>query len=536
MVQTTDFLVIGTGVAGMWFALRAARHGSVTMVTKRAAKDSNSQQAQGGIAAVWSEDDDFAHHIDDTMVAGAGLCRREAVEQTVREGPDRVRELIALGARFTRDQQDPSAYDLHREGGHSHRRILHAADLTGAEIMRAVHGAAAAEPNIRILDHHMAIDLVTDRWLARRTGSIPPEDDKVRGAYVLDLETGEVEAWAARVVVLATGGAGKVYNFTTNPPIASGDGMAMGWRAGVAMANMEFVQFHPTCLYHPDEHSFLVSEALRGEGGKLVLADGQRFMPQYDRREELAPRDIVARAIDAEIKRRGLECVFLDMTHLERSAIEHKFPHIHGKLTSLGIDMAVDPIPVVPAAHYMCGGVRTGLHGESTIRDLFAVGEVACTGLHGANRLASNSLLEALVFAERAAEAAAEREGASGPADIPEWDQGTAVSSDEAVVISQTWDEIRRFMWNYVGIVRTHRRLKRARRRVEMVNEEIRAYYWDFVLTGDLVELRNLCDVADMVVQCALRRRESRGLHYTLDFPHSDNRFLHDTVIRRRRG
>lgn len=534
MANETDFLVIGSGVAGMWFALQVAPFGRVTIVTKRQPEESNSAYAQGGIAAVWDEDDNFENHIQDTLIAGAGLCRREAVEQTVREGPERVRDLIEYGTRFTRRRGRPEEYDLHREGGHSHRRILHADDLTGREIVRALHQACAEHPNIEILDHHIAINVITERWLARRSQALPPEDDQVRGAYVLDTASDEVRAIPARVVVLATGGAGKVYLYTTNPPVASGDGMAMAWRAGARMANMEFVQFHPTCLHHPSEHSFLISEALRGEGGRLVLPDGSRFMPSYDERAELAPRDIVARAIDAELKRRGLECVYLDMTHLDRATREEKFPNIHAKLMSLGIDMATDPIPVVPAAHYMCGGVDVDLNGESSIRNLFAVGEVACTGLHGANRLASNSLLEALVFAHQAAEAVRARAAdLEPPQPLPEWDAGTAVHSDEQVVITQTWEEIRRFMWNYVGIVRTHRRLKRAQRRLRLVQEEIDAYYWDFKITADLIELRNLVNVAEMIVLCALKRRESRGLHYTLDFPRKDPRFLKDTVIQR---
>ncbi len=533
---STDFLVIGSGVAGMWFALNAAEYGRVLVLTKTEPRESNSAYAQGGIAAVWNDEDSYAHHVDDTLISGAGLCRRAAVEQTVREGPERVRELIERGARFTRDLEDPDTYDLHREGGHSHRRILHADDFTGREIVRALHAELRAHPRIELLDHHMAVDLITDRWLARRRGAIPPEpeEDVARGAYVLNLEKGEVFPVGARVVVLATGGAGKVYKYTTNPPVATGDGHAMAWRAGVRMANMEFVQFHPTCLHHPTENSFLISEALRGEGGKLVGPDGVRFMDAYDPRAELAPRDIVARAIDNELKTRGLKCVYLDMRHLDRATVEHKFPNIDRKLRSLGIDMVTDPIPVVPAAHYMCGGVQTDLNGESSMRNLFAVGEVACTGLHGANRLASNSLLEAIVFAHHAARVSSERlPSIAAPSTLPPWDAGTATHSDEAVVITQTWEEIRRFMWNYVGIVRTHKRLKRAQRRLRLVREEVDAYYWDFEITGDLVELRNLVDVADMIVRCALKRRESRGLHYTLDFPEEDPRFLRDTVIER---
>ena len=449
MAEPTDFLVIGSGVAGMWYALHVADHGRVTMVTKRAPRESNSAYAQGGIAAVWSDDDHLDNHVRDTLVAGAGLCRRDAVEQTVRTGPQRVRELIDFGANFTRAHDNPGAYSLHREGGHSHRRILHAADFTGREMVRALNEACHDHPNITILDHHMAVNIVTENWAARRSNAIPPEDDQVFGAYILDLENNEVELFPAKITVLATGGAGKVYKYTTNPDIATGDGMAMAWRAGARIANMEFVQFHPTCLYHPKEKSFLVSEALRGEGGKLVLPDGRRFMPEVDERAELAPRDIVARAIDAELKRRGLECVFLDMTHMSRDQVATKFPTIDGKLLSLGIDMATEPIPVVPAAHYMCGGIQTNLRGESSIRNLFAVGEVACTGLHGANRLASNSLLEALVFAHEAAKVSVDRLGDLPPLPkLPDWDCGSATDSDEQVVITQTWEEVRRFMWN----------------------------------------------------------------------------------------
>ncbi len=536
MAEPTDFLVIGSGVAGMWFALNAARYGRVTMITKGEAQESNSRYAQGGIAAVWSGEDTFDDHVRDTLVAGAGLCRREAVEQTVREGPDRVRDLIEFGTNFTRRSDAPEEYDLHREGGHSHRRILHAADFTGQEIVRALHQACVEHPRITLLDHHMAVDLVTARWLARRKGLIPPEDDVVLGAYVLDQRggPGAVEVYPAKATILATGGAGRVYQFTTNPRIATGDGIAMAWRAGARIANMEFVQFHPTCLYHDQVHTFLVSEALRGEGGKLVLPDGTRFMPGIDERAELAPRDIVARAIDSQLKRRGLDCVYLDMTHLGPAEAEHKFPNIHGMLKSLGIDMTKDPIPVVPAAHYMCGGVQTRLDGESSIRNLFVVGEASCTGLHGANRLASNSLLEAVVFAQKAAETLGARIGdVRIEPEVPDWDPGSAVDSDELVVIRQTWREIRSFMWNYVGIVRTHRRLRRALRRIRLVKDEVNGYYWDFKLTTDLVELRNLVNVSDMVIKCALRRRESRGLHYTLDFPEADTRFVGDTVIRR---
>jgi L-aspartate oxidase len=530
-----DFLVLGAGVAGLMFALEAARHGRVLLLCKTSRGESNTVRAQGGIAAVWSDADNLEDHVRDTLVAGAGLCRRDAVEQTVREASERVRELIRLGVQFSRRESNPAEYDLHREGGHSARRVLHADDLTGAEIIRALLAAVDAEPNIELREHHIAVDLVTENSVARRRGTIPVEPDRVLGAYVLDEESEEVRLHLAKVVALCTGGAGKVYLYTTNPDIASGDGIAMAWRAGARVANMEFVQFHPTCLFHPHAKSFLISEALRGEGGKLVLGNGERFMARYDERLELAPRDVVARAIDAELKKRGDECVFLDMTHLDRVTLQHKFPNIWQRCLELGIDMSARPIPVVPAAHYLCGGVQTDLEGETSIRNLFAIGECACTGLHGANRLASNSLLEALVFARHAVAVAVGRLGDPLPSsDIPEWDPGSAVDSDEQVVITQTWDEIRRFMWNYVGIVRTTRRLLRARSRVETVQEEIHDYYWDHKLTAPLVELRNLATVADLVIESALRRRESRGLHYTLDFPKPDNRFLKDTVLRRR--
>jgi len=532
---TADFLVLGAGVAGLMFALEAAAHGRVLVVSKTDRDESNTRYAQGGIAAVWSPEDNIDAHVADTLVAGAGLCRRDAVEQTVREAPDAVRAIIDLGVRFSRREGNPDEYDLHREGGHSKRRILHADDLTGAEIVRALIAAAEAEPNITILEHHHAVDLVTQNSLARRTGAVPEETDRVIGAYLLDAESGNVNVVASRVVALCTGGAGKVYLYTSNPDIASGDGVAMAWRAGARIANMEFVQFHPTCLYHPHAKGFLISEALRGEGGKLVLHTGERFMTRYDPRGELAPRDIVARAIDAELKRRGDECVYLDMTHIDRASLQHKFPNIYARCAELGIDIATQPIPVVPAAHYFCGGVQTDLAAESSIGNLFAIGECACTGLHGANRLASNSLLEALVFARHAVRTAVARlPDIPATVDIPPWDPGRAVDSDEQVVITQTWDEVRRFMWNYVGIVRSTRRLMRARARVERVQEEIYDYYWDFKLTAPLLELRNLATVADLVIESALRRRESRGLHSTLDFPDSDPRWIRDTVLRRR--
>ncbi len=531
----TDFLVLGTGVAGLMYALKAAKFGSVLLVSKVDRRESNTAYAQGGIAAVWSPEDDLENHVQDTLVAGAGLCRREAVERTVYDAPVRVQELIELGVRFSRHDERPAEYSLHREGGHSHRRILHAADLTGAEIVRALVAAVEAEPNIRLIEHLIAVDLITESTLARRRARAVIEPDRVLGAYLLDPKTGDVHPVGARIVGLCTGGAGKVYLYTSNPDIASGDGMAMAWRAGARVANMEFVQFHPTILYHPHAKGFLISEALRGEGGRLVMANGERFMPRYDPRHELAPRDIVARAIDDVLKRTGAECVFLDMTHMDVGDLQHKFPNIYQRCKELGIDIATQPIPVVPAAHYFCGGVQTDLFGESSIQNLYAIGEVACTGLHGANRLASNSLLEALVFAHHAIDSAAARLATVAPPEVlPAWDVGRAVDSDEQVVITQTWDEIRRFMWNYVGIVRTTKRLLRARARIERVKEDLTEYYWDFKLTAPMIELRNLATVADLVVESALRRRESRGLHATLDYPESDDRWLRDTVLRRR--
>lgn len=525
-----DFLVIGSGLAGLLFALKASRHGRVVLITKGELGESNSRYAQGGVATVWDDSDRFDAHIEDTLVAGAGLCRQDAVRFVVENGPARIQELIDWGVRFTRDQAD---YDLTREGGHSHRRILHAKDQTGAEIIRALVEAIRKHPQIEIRERAMAVDLITASWLARRNGTAEQFPDRVVGAYVLDLDSGEIRACPARVVALCTGGAGKVYRFTSNPPVATGDGLAMAWRAGAEMANMEFVQFHPTCLYHPQAKSFLISEALRGEGGILRNEQGDRFMGRYDERLELAPRDIVARAIDAEIKRLGSDCVFLHMDHLEPAFLRDHFPAIHARCLGLGIDITTDPIPVVPACHYFCGGVRVDLDGESTIRNLYVVGESSCTGLHGANRLASNSLLEAAVFAHSAVASASERLDAE-LAELPPWDTGEAIPPDELVVIKHTWAEIRQFMWDYVGIVRSTRRLKRARHRIQLVKEEIRTYYWEYELSGDIIELRNLADVADLVVECALRRRESRGLHYTLDHLESDPRWIRDTTLVRR--
>jgi len=530
--HASDYLVIGSGIAGLTFALDVAGTGSVVIVTKRQLTESNTRYAQGGIAAVLDPGDSFEEHIEDTLVAGADLCHRDAVEVCVREGPDAVRGLIERGVRFTRAEgAEGQTLDLGREGGHGHRRVAHAEDLTGREIERALAAACEAHPDITVLDDHVAVDLITGWRLGEHGGN------RVLGAYVLVRETGEVGTFAAPIVLLASGGAGKVYLYTSNPDVASGDGLAMAYRAGCALANLEFVQFHPTCLYHPRAKSFLISEALRGEGGVLRRLDGRPIMEDVHPLGDLAPRDVVARTIDDTLKRTGDDSVLLDMTHLDPDFLASRFPNIHATCRQFGVDMRSDPVPVVPAAHYFCGGVRTDLTGETDIDNLFAVGEVAFTGLHGANRLASNSLLEGVVYARRAAAAARERQPALGSADRPElpcWDPGDATDSDEMVVVSHNWDEIRRLMWNYVGIVRTTRRLQRARRRVRMIREEIQGYYWDFLLTSDLVELRNIATVAGLIIECALLRRESRGLHHTLDYREPDDaHWRRDTLIRR---
>ena len=535
VAESTDVLIIGSGLAGIRLALAVAPHGRVRVITKAAREEGNSRYAQGGIAAAWRESDSWESHVDDTMVAGAGLCRREVVERTAREARERVGELIELGVEFDRWQEQPELYDLHREGGHSKRRILHAKDLTGAEIMRALMAQVDDNDNIEILEDHIVVDLITEGWLARHRGELPPHPDRVWGAYVLDQVTDQVRAYTARVVAVCTGGSGQVYLYSSNSSVATGDGVAMCYRAGARVANMEFVQFHPTTLYQPETTPFLISEALRGEGGRLRLAGGEPFMQRYDPRLELAPRDVVARAIDSELKRSGAPCVYLDMSHLNRSSVEHHFPNIDRRCLEAGIDMSVDPIPVVPAAHYQCGGVRVDENSESDLHNLFVVGEASCTGLHGANRLASNSLLEAVVFAHAAGRTIIERLADDTPIpEVPEWDPGKAVEPDEQVVITHVWDEVQRLMWNYVGIVRTSRRLRRARKRLDLIADEIENYYWDYKLTGDLIELRNIVNVAGLVVDCAMRRRESRGLHTTLDYPDTNDRFLHDTVLLRR--
>jgi len=527
-----DFLVIGGGIAGMTFALQAARQGRVALLAKRTLDDSNTNWAQGGVAAVWDPEDTPAAHADDTVEAGAGLCNRRVVDMVVTEGPERIRELIELGVHFSPRRENGAAgvdYDLGLEGGHSHRRVLHAADHTGQEIVRGMSEAVRRTANIDVYENRFAIDLLIDEKFGYASGR-----PQCWGAYVLDTASGEVEQFTARATLLATGGSGKVYLYTSNPDVASGDGVAMAWRAGCRVADMEFTQFHPTCLYHPDAKSFLVTEAMRGEGAVLRTPDGNAFMASYDPRAELAPRDIVARAIDREMKRRGFDNVLLDVTSLGADFLKERFPVIYQRCLGYGIDITTTPIPVVPAAHYMCGGVMTGLHGETSVGRLYAAGEVAMTGLHGANRLASNSLLEGAVFGHRAAMHAMKRlsEDPATHPPLPPWTSGDAVDIDESVVISHNWDEIRRLMWNYVGIVRSDRRLARAAARITMLREEIQQYYRDFLVTRDLLELRNIALVAELMIRAASSRRESRGLHYNVDCPERDDaHWLRHTVL-----
>jgi L-aspartate oxidase len=529
-----DFIIIGSGIAGLTFALKAAAHGRVAIVTKGSRAESNTAWAQGGIASVTSSEDSFELHVKDTLEAGAGLCDERIVRTIVSEGPARIQELIDFGVQFDERELPDGSHelDLGREGGHSKRRILHARDVTGREIERALLAAVASHPEITVLERHMAVDLITLGKLGYAS------EDRCLGVYVLDEAIGDVLTLRTDRLILATGGCGKVYLYTTNPGIATGDGVAMAWRAGARVANMEFIQFHPTCLFHPEARSFLISEAVRGEGARLIDASGREFMAKYDPRKELAARDIVARAIDAEMKRTGARCMYLDMTHRPADFVRERFPNIFETCLRLGIDMTKEPIPVVPAAHYQCGGVETDENGASSLRGLYAIGEVACTGLHGANRLASNSLLEACVLAHRCAEAIFQEPRRTEDSSLesvkpPEWVSGNAHDVDELVVIYHNWDEIRRLMWDYVGIVRTDKRLQRAATRLRNLEREIQEFYWNFKITADLLELRNLSTVAALIVDCALLRKESRGLHYTLDHPEADERFRRPTLLRR---
>lgn len=530
-MERPDVLILGSGIGGLMLALQAARHGDVLVLTKKRADDSNTNWAQGGIAAVFDPSDSFAQHEADTLKCGAGMCDPAVVRAVVEAAPQRVRELAELGVGFNRGAR---GFSLGREGGHSRRRIVHASDFTGHAIEKALLERVKAHPRIRLLEDQIAVDLILDSRL--RGGGQPSRRDTVWGAYVMDRGTQRIRPVTARVTVLATGGCGKVYLYTTNPDVATGDGLAMAYRAGASVESMEFVQFHPTCLYHPAARTFLISEAVRGEGAVLRTLDGDRFMPRYHPLAELAPRDVVARAIDRELKRRGEPHVWLDISHHQAARIRKRFPNIHARLQGLGIDMTLAPIPVVPAAHYMCGGIRASLDGRTDLAGLLAVGEVACTGLHGANRLASNSLLEALVSAHDAAEVVRLRLSKVARAPRADaWSAGGTRPPHEAVVFDHNWDSVRRVMWDLVGIVRSDDRLAFAARRLAMFRDEIERDYDRLKLSPDLIELRNIALVGSLIVSCAQRRKESRGLHYNLDHPRrSASQGLHPVRLRRR--
>ena len=538
----TDFLIIGSGVAGLTFALKVAELGSVALVTKKGLWDSNTTQAQGGIASVFDQLDSFDLHIQDTLAAGDGLCNRDVVEMVVKNGPARIRELVDLGVQFNIDKKarpDGKSLnlDLGREGGHSHKRIVHAQDMTGMEIAKVLVDHVNNHDRITVFEDHIAIDLIAISKRMKRGLITTTHEDYCCGAYVLDSNTNQVKTFCAQITLLATGGAGKVYLYTSNPDIATGDGISMAYRVGATVANLEFVQFHPTCLYHADAKNFLISEAVRGEGGVLIDSAGNPFMHQYDPQNDLACRDIVARAIDTELKKSGDDSVFLDISHKDSEFVKTRFPNLYEKCLSFGFDMTAEPLPVVPAAHYMCGGVATDMFGRTDLNRLYVTGETACTGLHGANRLASNSLVEALVYANKAAEQAAkdiQTIDASSIPDPPPWDDVSTTDSDELIMVAHNWDEIRRCMWNYVGIVRSDKRLERAKRRIEIIQKEIQQYYWDFRVSSDLIELRNIATVAELIIKCARHRKESRGLHYNIAYPYRDDqRWQKDTIIRR---
>lgn len=539
MEHRHDFLVIGSGIAGLSFALKVAAHGSVAVVTKKKIMESNTMRAQGGIAAVLDAADSFALHIQDTLAAGDGICNPGVVEMVVTSAPERIRELIEIGVDFSRNK-DGEALSLGREGGHSHNRIVHAKDLTGQAVEESLVNRVLQHKNIHVFEDHIAIDLITRSTRLKRGLIITTHEDYCYGAYVLDRNSGDIHTFLARSTILSTGGSGKVYAYTSNPDVATGDGIAMAYRAGTPVANLEFVQFHPTCLFHPKAKNFLLSETVRGEGGVLRDARGRAFMADYSPLKDLACRDVVARAIDLEMKKSGDDSVFLDITHKNADFIKSRFPHLYGRCLEFGFDMTKEALPVVPAAHYMCGGVVTDIFGQTNIKNLFAIGETACTGLHGANRLASNSLLEALVYAHQAAgksiaqiESADTESTADEIPETPPWDDMGTSDSDEAIVISHTWDEIRRLMWNYVGIVRSDKRLARAQRRIDIIHEEIQEYYWNFKVTQDLVELRNIAIVAELIIRSARHRKESRGLHFNIAYPEKRDRWKKDTVLRR---
>ena len=506
-----DTLVIGSGLAGLTLAIKLAEHQKVGLITKKALMDGASGWAQGGIAAVLSASDSIDEHIRDTLTAGAGLCDETVTRYVVEHGKTAIDWLIAQGVPFTKDSSSDTGYHLTREGGHSHRRIIHAADATGHVVQKTLSARVLSHPNITVLENHISVDLITGKKLG-----LP--DNRCHGAYALNGLTDQVTTIAAQNTVIATGGSAKVYLYTTNPDTATGDGIAMAWRAGCRVANMEFIQFHPTCLYHPHAKSFLISEAVRGEGGILKLPDGTRFMPMHDERAELAPRDVVARAIDFEMKKHGLDCVYLDISHQSVEFLQEHFPNIYAHCLSLGINISKEQIPVVPAAHYTCGGIIADLHARTDLENLYAVGEAAYSGLHGANRLASNSLLECLVFADAAARDILSKPPQASPP-LPEWDESRVTDADEQIVISHNWAELRHFMWDYVGIVRTNKRLQRAQHRIQLLQDEIHEYYSNFHISPDLLELRNLVQNAELIVQSALLRHESRGLHFSKDYP-----------------
>ncbi len=522
-----DVLIIGSGAAGLSLALKLPLNVRIAVLSKVSLSESSTYYAQGGISAVFGKQDSLESHLEDTLKAGAGLCDRKIVEMVVSQGKESIEWLMDQGVPFTYDPATNKKGMLHltQEGGHSHRRVVHAADATGKALEISLEKQVLEHSNITVFENHCAIDIIT----AVKQKSMP---QRALGAYVLNTKTGKTITMSARATALATGGANKAYLYTSNPNISTGDGIAMAWRAGCRVANMEFMQFHPTCLFHPDAHSFLISEAIRGEGGKLLLPDGTPFMHEFDEREELAPRDIVARAIDHQIKRLGIDCVYLDISFKPRAFILEHFPTIYARCLEYGFDISKQPIPVVPAAHYTCGGVVTNAEAQTDLPGLYAVGEVACTGLHGANRMASNSILECLVFARQATISITSY--LDSAAEVPQlagWDESQVSNSDEEIVVSHNWDELRRFLWDYVGIVRTNKRLERARNRVNLLQREISEYYSNFRVTSDLLELRNLVTVADLIVKCAMARHESRGLHYTLDYPETDKDQAKNTIL-----